>query len=116
MLREKKTANIAVKTTERVQEDLTKRAHLAGLSVSEYVHNLLMLNLYGRDHVESLYQRMLCVVSGPADKDLPETSLRAVAKKCAAPPAKRAGCSPRSCPSARAKCTGAAIAEVAGPV
>ncbi len=80
MLREKKTANVAFKTTESVQDDLTKRAHLAGLSVSEYLHNLVLLNLYGRDHVESLYRRMLCVVSGPADKDLPETSLRAVAK------------------------------------
>ena len=57
-------AEIKTKVTVYLQEDVRRAASAAGMPVSEYVREVLMIAIYGADHVESLYRNRTRLIAG----------------------------------------------------
>ena len=57
-------AEIKTKVTVDLQEDVRRAATAAGMPVSEYVREVLMIAIYGADHVESLYRNRTRLIAG----------------------------------------------------
>lgn len=54
----------AVRISEETHEELERQARDAGLGLSEYVREVLMIRAHGIDMVRSLYERRLRLVAG----------------------------------------------------
>ena len=57
-------AEIKTKVTMDLQEDVRRAAAAVGMPVSEYVREVLMVAIYGADHVESLYRNRTRLIAG----------------------------------------------------
>lgn len=65
----KMTAEIPkVKVPEETRELLEGRACEAGMNLSEFVRELLMVAAHGHDHVLSLYKHRLGIVAGKREE------------------------------------------------
>lgn len=61
----KMTAEIPkFRVPEETHEALEREARLAGLSLTEFIRELLMIRAHGEEEVASLYARRLAVVAG----------------------------------------------------
>ncbi|NMG71816.1 plasmid mobilization protein [Parazoarcus communis] len=60
----KLTAEIKIRTDEDTKEGLERMARSAGLSLAEYVRDLLMVHAHGYEYVASLYAARLSRVAG----------------------------------------------------
>ena len=56
-------SEIKTKVTMDMQEDV-RRAAAVGMPVSEYVREVLMVAIYGAEHVESLYRNRTRLIAG----------------------------------------------------
>ena len=57
-------AEIKTKVTVDLQEDVRRAATAAGMPVSEYVREVLMIAIYGAEYVESLYRNRTRLIAG----------------------------------------------------
>ena len=57
-------AEIKTKVTVDLQEDVRRAAAAVGMPVSEYVREVLMVAIYGAEHVESLYRNRTRLIAG----------------------------------------------------
>ena len=57
-------AEIKTKVTVDLQEDVRRAASAAGMPVSEYVREVLMIAIYGAEYVESLYRNRTRLIAG----------------------------------------------------
>jgi hypothetical protein len=65
----KLTAKISeFRVSEETHDELERQAREAGLGLSEYVREVLMIRAHGVDMVRSLYERRLALVSGMSDE------------------------------------------------
>lgn len=64
-------ATIKACVPEQLAVDLRREAHALGIDVSTFVRDLLMVRLYGADHVERLHAARLRAVAGNG----PETGI-----------------------------------------
>lgn len=65
----KLTATIATfRVSEETHDELERQARDAGLGLSEYVREVLMIRAHGVEMVRSLYERRLALVSGMSDE------------------------------------------------
>lgn len=58
----------AIRVSEETHEELERQARDAGLGLSEYVREVLMIRAHGIDMVRSLYERRLRLVAGMSDE------------------------------------------------
>lgn len=65
----KLTAKISeFRVSEDTHDELERQAREAGLGLSEYVREVLMIRAHGVDMVRSLYERRLRLVAGMPDE------------------------------------------------
>ena len=57
-------AEIKTKVTVDLQEDVRRTSSAAGMPVSEYVREVLMIAIYGAEYVESLYRNRTRLIAG----------------------------------------------------
>lgn len=55
------------RVSEVTHEELERQARAAGLNLTEYVREVLMIRAHGVDMVRKLYEHRLCLVSGTTD-------------------------------------------------
>jgi hypothetical protein len=60
----KLTAEVKVRVDEETKEELDRLANEAGMGLTEFVRELLMVRAYGHDHVCRLHKRRLEMVAG----------------------------------------------------
>lgn len=59
----KLTAELKTRIPEQVAEDFEYRARSFGMTDAEYLREMVMVNLYGREHMASVYAARLDAVS-----------------------------------------------------
>lgn len=57
----------AFRVPEETRDELERQARDAGLGLSEYIREVLMIRAHGLDMVRSLYDRRLRMVAGMSD-------------------------------------------------
>ncbi len=56
------------RVSEDTHDELTRQARDAGLGLSEYIREVLMIRAHGVDMVRSLYEQRLRLVAGMSDE------------------------------------------------
>lgn len=60
----KLTAEIKVRVDDETKDELDRLAFDAGMGLAEFLRELLMIRIYGRDHVARLHRSRLAMVAG----------------------------------------------------
>ncbi|WP_045454300.1 hypothetical protein [Caballeronia cordobensis] len=60
----KLTAEVRTKVDEDTRDELERIATDAGMGISEFVRELVLIRVYGRDHVARLHRARLSLVAG----------------------------------------------------
>ena len=60
----KLTAEMKVRVDDDTRDELDRLAYEAGMAVSEFLRELVMIRVYGRDHVARLHRTRLALVAG----------------------------------------------------
>ena len=60
----KLTAEVKARIDDDTKDELDRLAFEAGMGVSEFVRELLMIRVYGRDHVARLHRARMVMVAG----------------------------------------------------
>lgn len=68
-MRGKRTETVKTSVTLDTRQDIDRRAHELGVSASQYVHEVLLIHLYGRDAVLSIHAERLDAIAGGGPKE-----------------------------------------------
>jgi Ribbon-helix-helix protein, copG family len=60
----KLTAEVKVRVDEDTKDELDRLAYEAGMGTSEFIRELMMIRVYGREHVARLYKTRMFMVAG----------------------------------------------------
>jgi hypothetical protein len=60
----KLTAEVKVRLDDETREELDRIAYDAGMGLSEFLRELVLIRVYGRDHVARLHKTRLSLVAG----------------------------------------------------
>lgn len=60
----KLTAEVKARVDDDTKDELDRLACEAGMGVSEFLRELVMIRVYGRDHVARLHRARLAMVAG----------------------------------------------------
>jgi hypothetical protein len=60
----KLTAEVKVRVDDETKDELDRLAFEAGMGLAEFLRELVMIRVYGRDHVARLHRTRLSLVAG----------------------------------------------------
>lgn len=60
----KLTAEVKVRVDEATRDELDRLSNEAGMGLTEFLRELLMVRVYGQDHVVRLHRSRLALVAG----------------------------------------------------
>jgi len=62
----KLTENVQIRMDEQTSDELDRLACNAGMSVAEFLRELVMIRVYGQEHMARLHKMRLAAVAGPS--------------------------------------------------